>query len=75
MSRSSQGGWMGRIKMDDLKPCPFCGGRGYFPLAADGQAQAVYCAGNDGKCCGINGPVHRSKQAAIDAWNTRAGEE
>ena len=68
--------------MDELKPCPFCGGKaeiveGYYDSFIDGYA--VMCR----NCCLIFGAhgslgeaykwmcIYESKEEAIDAWNTR----
>jgi len=57
-----------------LKPCPFCGGVAVIifdnTLRHKGKVDWFV------KCreCETQGPVVRSKKAAIAAWNKRAGE-
>lgn len=57
-------------KTPRIKPCPICGGkacRSYlFRIHACGHA--VVC---DKLSCRTNGPVRRSSDAAIAAWNKR----
>lgn len=57
--------------MSALKPCPFCGG--IEGLSVDGSAaHYVYCNGCD--AAGPVGTSDQSKDAAIAAWNRRAGD-
>jgi len=53
--------------MNDLKPCPFCGG-GAFMHDSDLESYiSVSC-----KKCGMsNGTYYMSKSKAIAGWNTR----
>jgi Lar family restriction alleviation protein len=64
---------------NELKPCPFCGGKAYGPIfssmCASGSKEiyAVECP----KCCiDLEGEQRASTEAAkasaISAWNTRA---
>lgn len=58
--------------MDDLKPCPFCGGD---------EVSASYCTDTEGnisgrfvecEVCAANGPITKVEAEAIAAWNCRA---
>jgi Lar family restriction alleviation protein len=53
---------------DELKTCPGCG-RETVDLAWLGTSCWMECK------CGWDGPVRKSRKAAIAAWNRRAGEE
>lgn len=61
-------------KSDELKPCPFCGGKAYFELTVCDNT--VFCRGcsaamsyrNNRKCLPAN-------ENAITAWNTRHPQE
>lgn len=57
---------------ETLLPCPFCtkGPRVDVrnPMATDGVTHWVVC-----RACGACGPVSHADQAAIAAWNRRAG--
>ena len=54
----------------ELKPCPFCGGEAmvidtgdYFPVIT----YRVICKAS----CIMQGGLYKTKQEAIEAWNTR----
>lgn len=48
----------------ELKPCPFCGGKG--------EIQGLYGAFVSCIDCYIEGPYKAFEEEAIEAWNTRA---
>ena len=75
--------------MNELKPCPFCGGTRLFvgtvaeiemqdenheDYVFNRQHYAVVCNYNDGGCGASSGVVYKSEEGAIEAWNRRAGE-
>ena len=51
--------------MNDLKPCPFCGGEAEYGLTMAGEE--AYC-----KKCHAAMPRLTTKAEAIAAWNSRA---
>ena len=53
---------------NELKPCPFCGGKAHYTkeIASAGLAAVVTCSDND--CCTNHA---ETLQKAIDLWNTR----
>lgn len=51
--------------MDELKPCPFCGGKA---VVAEFGRYSVYCIR---QCC--EQPIsYPDEETAIEAWNRRA---
>lgn len=52
----------GKRRMEELKPCPFCGSNN---LIVDGFTW-VHC-----KNCRTDGPLFNDRKKAIKAWNTR----
>lgn len=52
--------------MDELKACPFCGGKAH--LFGIGKTLWVECESED--CVGTH--IYRTPQQAIDVWNRRA---
>lgn len=64
--------------MEELKPCPFCGGEASFMTikkpygeCADGSEAVWLRCENCGACTN----VCCSRQAAVEAWNRREGEK
>lgn len=55
--------------MNELKPCPFCGGEAKAFSFRDG-ATIVYC-----EDCEIETPMFTAMKYAIKAWNRRANDE
>lgn len=64
------------MKEDELKPCPFCGGKGYeekrqhLPPDKYEWAYYIYC-----NSCGCEGPWSVNKGHARWLWNHRTGED
>lgn len=65
---------------EELKPCPFCGGKGEIGIADIDVPffYSVWCE-NTFKSCTASTPDwsgwHLSEQEAIEAWNRRADNE
>ena len=62
--------------MNDLKTCPFCGGKAILKdngndFSADGKAYYIVCT----KCHAYfgNSKTHKSSAQTVSAWNRRAG--
>lgn len=63
--------------MDDLKPCPFCGGYCSVKLDSEGTTDSLgkkwaYTVSCD-KCCASTG-VCWNRKIAIELWNRRTNE-
>jgi len=64
--------------MDNLKPCPFCGGEALFNELSN-EFESVFkiaCMGAiNSDCAGLGLDSYKdSRKDSIKAWNTRAGE-
>ena len=55
--------------MNELKPCPFCGGRKFSKFGWSDQYW-ITCTG-----CETEGPSGETPDEAIEAWNRRAADE
>ena len=57
--------------MDELKPCPFCGGEAFarpnLPTYGCDVMYYVFCEN-----CNMRTPLKRTTEKAIEAWNMRA---
>lgn len=53
--------------MNDLLPCPFCGGEAELAGDRETNEHIVFC-----KPCGAQEAYHKTKAEAIIAWNRRA---
>ena len=54
--------------MNELKPCPFCGGKAEIvSMGVDRQVSVVLC-----EECGGGTMLKETEAEAIDAWNRRA---
>ena len=53
---------------EELKRCPFCGGQINMVCGTDGVGY-VFCG-----VCNAEGPLEKSKEEAVAAWNRRANE-
>ena len=56
--------------MAELKPCPFCGSKAVSAIDFVQYKYGVYCIN-----CDACGPMAKTKQRAIDAWNKRSQYE
>lgn len=59
---------------EELRPCPFCGGKAQLRLEKDFKMHQAY------KICCLSCPARmealfHSQWEAISAWNRRAGDE
>lgn len=51
--------------MNELKPCPFCGGGAYVSELRDGMWRAICMS------CNASGNNYFTEAEAVKAWNTR----
>ena len=60
------------VVMEELKPCPFCGGEAVLETHCINRhiASTVYCGNKDCICHGVN-QVFTSENGAARAWNNR----
>ena len=66
--------------MDELKPCPFCGGTDieimhWTTAVKAGPHQIMYAAFCSNPDCGAFGPWDLGESGAVEAWNKRAEKE
>jgi Lar family restriction alleviation protein len=54
----------------ELKPCPFCQGLEFFCSQNTANNFSIVCV-----TCGTDGKAAKTKEKAIDAWNTRPLED
>lgn len=59
--------------MDELRPCPFCGGKADIHYAYTWGLQNQYEVRCDLCPCAMG--VHGSEQEAIEEWNRRADQD
>lgn len=62
-------------KLEELKGCPICGGDAVLSEITLKSGKSNWYVGCDADGCCIIDRAFRSREAAIKAWNTRAGEE
>lgn len=55
---------------EELKSCPFCGSDDLYIPHPEHVFAWILC-----NACDTEGPVKNTKEEAITAWNTRAGEK
>lgn len=60
-------------KKQELKPCPFCGGKAVIQNM--GYPHYIYCSSCGAKVHGHVIGAREGKKASIEAWNRRAGEK
>ena len=63
---------IGELTMNELKPCPFCGGKdsGILTTSYDGYWFAVFC-----EDCMAQTRKCRQEKDAIEAWNRRVDND
>lgn len=57
-------------KSDDLKPCPFCGGKAILSSWELLHEHSVSCS----RCHAVSGDYEDTREKAIMRWNRRAKE-
>ena len=63
---------MEKVEVDminELKPCPFCGGKAEIKTAASKICSWVKCT-----VCGSEGPAYGDKGRAKEEWNRRTAK-
>ena len=64
--------------MDDLKPCPFCGGKAYLFVNEGVRVICIKC-GSTTRCLvdamTPNGVCGNAIKSVIEAWNRRAKDD
>ena len=60
------------MKENELKPCPFCGGRGHKKQIADFYVwwKIIRCGR-----CKVQTRGHSEWEKAIQSWNKRSGDD
>ena len=58
----------------ELKPCPFCGGKG-VEILEDENKYLYYRYMAQCQKCGANAKLSRTKEEARKAWNRRADND
>ena len=53
--------------MDELKRCPFCGGKADISKLIELRGTSVYCTR-----CSVSTKIYYTTEKAVDAWNRRA---
>lgn len=65
--------------MDELKPCPFCGGKAklitHRNYATNGHADYYVECGTDGCTMCLGGICFGCAEEAIEAWNRRTSDD
>lgn len=64
--------------MNELKPCPFCGGEAWideFQQEHFNRPKLEYVWSIECKECAFSSRYHKSKDEAIEKWNTRAKQQ
>ena len=58
--------------MNELKPCPFCGGKAKTVVIYNGKWR-TQCRNNE--CCASHIRAYTTKDESVEAWNRRAKDE
>ena len=58
----------------EMKPCPFCGGEGYYAKGVDSGLYMGGCLNKECRGYVMNDIKRGRPEEAIEAWNKRAGE-
>jgi Lar family restriction alleviation protein len=54
---------------EDLKPCPFCGGKAWYNNHGNGTFAEWY------ECEDCGASTRRARRVTVDDWNRRVGED
>ena len=73
-ARGNPGGKEITMEEIELKPCPFCGGKG-VEILEDENKYLYYRYMAQCQKCGANAKLGRTKEEARKAWNRRAEHE
>lgn len=57
--------------MIELKPCPFCGSKGFLRRKAVLETYIVECSNGDCPASYMIGMDYDTREEAVDAWNMR----
>ena len=60
--------------MEALKPCPFCGGKGYVWSGVGDHYYRVCCINGCIRMPGCINEYFSTREKAIKTWNTRKGD-
>ena len=60
--------------MAELKPCPFCGGKGYVHSSGNYWSKEYFKVVCPKNCC-MQSKYYETEEEAIDAWNRRCKSE
>lgn len=61
--------------MTELKPCPFCGGKGEILKSHNCEERPYLVICSNDECKASVGIFSNTKEEAIETWNRREGNE
>ena len=61
------------IRMDELKPCPFCGSNAVINQKRNLYTWIAECSNTNCPASYMLGMDYDTKEEAVEAWNRRAG--